>query len=345
MTFRAVVVEKAASDNAATVAALRELPDDYLVQAEDSAAKDESVATLDLEYSSINYKDALALTGRPGVLRRHPLIAGIDAVGTVESLSADDGTFSPGERVLLNGGGLGESRHGGLSERAVVPTASLIRIPPRFSTEQAAAIGTAGFTAALAVLAIEAHPGLSAASGPVLVTGASGGVGGFAVALLNARGYSVVAATGRPSEADYLRSLGAVEVLNRAELENSSAKPLQSWRWAAVVDSVGSTTLANALAQTRYAGIVAACGLAAGPDLPATVLPFILRAVTLTGINSVEASPHSRMAAWELLAAHLSDGALAAIGTAPLALADAIEAGHRLLAGQIRGRQPIDVRA
>jgi acrylyl-CoA reductase (NADPH) len=291
---------------------------------------------IDVSHSSINYKDALALLGRPGVARVSPLVAGIDLVGTVAE-SADP-RWRPGAAVLVNGWGLGETHHGGLAERARVDGSWLTRIPGGVSPERAAAIGTAGFTAELAVQALADRP-----SGDVLVTGATGGVGSLATALLAARGARVVAATGRLSERDYLTALGAAGVLDRRELEEPG-KPLQSQRWAAAVDSVGGVPLANVLAQTKYGGPVAACGLAADSSLPATVMPFILRGVRLLGINSVQCPEDRRTAAWAGLAATLDLRLLDTI-TTTVPLADAARVAEDLLAGRLRGRVVVDVRA
>jgi len=295
--------------------------------------------TINVEYSSINYKDGLALMGRPGVVRVWPLIAGIDLVGTVES-SADP-RWAAGDRVILNGAGIGESHHGGLAERARVSGASLVRLPEGMSPVRAAAIGTAGFTAMLAVLALE-RGGVTPDSGDLLVTGAGGGVGSIAIALLAARGYRVVASTGRAGElGDYLRNLGAADLLDRSTLAEAG-KPLQAQRWAGAVDSVGSHTLANILAQTHQGGVVAACGLAQGADLPTTVMPFILRAVTLAGINSVEAPPALRSEAWSRLARDLDSGLLDGL-TEVISLEESFDAAARILAGQVHGRIVVDV--
>lgn len=296
--------------------------------------------TIAVEFSSINYKDGLALMGKPGVARVWPLIAGIDLVGTVES--SGDPRWAAGDQVILNGAGIGESHHGGLAERARVAGASLVRRPDAVSAVRAAAIGTAGFTAMLAVLALE-RGGVTPDAGDILVTGAAGGVGSVAVALLAARGYRVVASTGRGEElGDYLRGLGAAEILDRHTLDEAG-KPLQTQRWAGAIDSVGSFTLANILAQTHQGGVVASCGLAQGADLPTTVLPFILRAVTLAGINSVEAPLPLREEAWARLAADLDLDLLDGL-TEVIPLADAFGAAERILAGQVHGRTVVDVR-
>jgi len=334
--FRAVVVEQHSSSDTQT-------PNRARLTERDDPDRSHGDVTLAVEYSSVNYKDALALAGRPGVVRRTPLIAGIDVVGTVEYADgAAAERFDSGDRVVLNGAGLGERFDGGLTERARVDSASLLRIPGAISSARAGAIGTAGFTAMLAVLALERH-GVRPGDGPVLVTGASGGVGSIAVAVLSALGHEVVAATGRADEhGDLLRRLGAADVLDRAEL-SEQGKPLQSERWAGAIDSAGSHTLANALAQTRWGGTVAACGLAQGGDLPASVMPFILRGVTLAGINSVEAPRKLREEAWRRLAHDLDLDLLDGL-TTTVPLAGAIDAGADLLAGRAHGRTLVDVR-
>ncbi|NQX05663.1 oxidoreductase [Rathayibacter sp. VKM Ac-2856] len=334
--FRAVVVEQHSSSDSQT-------PNRARLTERDDPDRSHGDVTLAVEYSSVNYKDALALAGRPGVVRRTPLIAGIDVVGTVEYADgAAAERFDSGDRVVLNGAGLGERFDGGLTERARVDSASLLRIPGAISSARAGAIGTAGFTAMLAVLALERR-GVRPGDGPVLVTGASGGVGSIAVAVLSALGHEVVASTGRADEhGDLLRRLGAADVLDRAEL-SEEGKPLQSERWAGAVDSAGSHTLANALAQTRWGGTVAACGLAQGGDLPASVMPFILRGVTLAGINSVEAPRKLREEAWRRLAHDLDLDLLDGL-TTTVPLAGAIDAGADLLAGRAHGRTLVDVR-
>ena len=304
---------------------------------------DESLLTgevaLDVEFSSLNYKDAMALAGK-GIARTHPLVPGIDLVGTVSE--SGDERFSPGDAVVLNGDGIGESRHGGYATRARVRPDALVHLPAALTAHRAAAIGTAGFTAMLAVLRLE-DAGLTPADGDVLVTGASGGAGSVAIALLAGRGHRVIASTGRVEEhGEYLRSLGAAEVVDRRELSEEPGRPLQSQRVAAAVDGVGSTTLANVLAQTAWGGTVAAYGLAQGPDLPTTVLPFILRGVTLAGINSVECPLPLRERAWAALASEL-DLALLDSMTTTIGLADAIPAAQQVLAGQVRGRTVVEV--
>jgi acrylyl-CoA reductase (NADPH) len=329
MPDQAIWLEKSDSG---TEASFREL-DDVTV---DSADGDVVVA---VEWSTLNYKDALAITGSSPVVRKWPMIPGIDLAGTVES--AGSGEFQPGQRVVLNGWGHGELSHGGLATRARVPAEHLLALPEPLSTRDAMAIGTAGYTAALCVLALERH-GVEPASGPVLVTGAGGGVGGFAIALLASRGYEVTASTGRPAETDRLQRLGATAVIDRAEL-SEKGKPLQKERWAGVIDSAGSTTLANACAQTRYRGTVAACGLAQGMDFPGSVAPFILRGVTLAGIDSVMAPRAEREAAWALLATQLDDTVIADMAT-EIPLSDAIDGARRLLDGQVAGRLLVRIR-
>lgn len=292
---------------------------------------------IDVEYSSINYKDGLALAGRPGVIRSYPLIPGIDLVGTV---AADSGQWSRGDRVVLNGGGIGETHHGGLAERARVDSEFLVALPDGLTPKRAAAIGTAGFTAMLAVLALEEAGSLD---GDVLVTGAAGGVGSIAIAILAGLGHRVVASTGRPELREYLTTLGAAELIDRSTLAEQG-KPLQSERWAGAIDSVGGQTLATVLSQVRYGGSVASCGLAGGPDLPATVLPFILRGVTLAGINSVFAPRQRRLEAWRRLAGDLDTRTLDSLSTT-IGLADARRAADEILAGRVRGRTVVEVGA
>src|SRR5579862_5677562 len=266
----------------------------------------EGAVTVRVEYSTINYKDGLAITGKSPVVRKFPMVPGIDFAGVVEASASD--AWRPGERVLLNGWGVGEGHWGGFGQKARVDPAWLQRLPQRFSSQQAMAIGTAGYTASLCVDTLLRH-GLTPDRGEVLVTGASGGVGSVAIALLARAKFDVVASTGKSAEAEYLRSLGAKQVIERNELAQPG-KPLQKERWAGVVDSVGSHTLANACARTRYRGLVAACGLAQGMDFPATVAPFILRGVSLLGVDSVMAPRELRESAWERLARDLDAAAL-----------------------------------
>jgi len=285
------------------------------------------------EYSTLNFKDGLALTNRSPVVRTWPMVPGIDGAGTVlESRHPD---WKPGDRFVHNGWGVGETHWGCLAGRARLKGDWLVQLPPAFTPRQAMAIGTAGYTAMLCVLALEGH-GLKPGDGDVLVTGATGGVGSVAIALLAKLGYRVVAASGKAGEGDYLAGLGAASVIDRAEL-GAPGKPLQKERWAGVVDAVGSHTLVNALAQTRYGGIVAACGLAQGHELPGTVMPFILRGVTLAGIDSVMAPLPRRQQAWQRLARDLDPARLESIIT-EVDLAGALPAAERLMAGQVRGR-------
>lgn len=284
-------------------------------------------------YSTLNYKDALAITNTGPVVRNWPMVAGIDGAGTV--LESSHAGWKAGDPFIHNGWGLGETRWGLMAERARLQGDWLVRLPAAFTPRQAMAIGTAGYTAMLCVLALEKH-GLKPGDGEVLVTGATGGVGSVAVALLGKLGYRVVAATGKASEEGYLKQLGAGTVMDRAELA-ALGKPLQKERWAAVVDAVGSHTLANACAQTRYGGVVAACGLAQGADFPATVLPFILRGVTLAGIDSVMAPLARRQQAWDRLATDLDPAKLEAI-VEEVPLSRAAEKAADLMAGKVRGR-------
>ena len=289
-------------------------------------------------YSTINFKDALAITGRGAIVRKWPMVPGIDLAGMVESSSHPG--LEPGAAVVLNGHGVGEGHFGGLAQKARVDGDWLVRIPKPFGPREAAAIGTAGFTAMLCVLALERH-GLRPGDGEVLVTGAAGGVGSVAIALLARRGYSVLASTGRTQEAEYLRALGARGVIDRSEL-SSPGKPLGKERWAGVVDAVGSHALANACATTRYRGAVAACGLAGGMDFPATVAPFILRGVTLYGIDSVRAPRALREEAWARLAQDLEVSKLESM-TREIGLGEAIAAAGDVLAGKVRGRLVVNV--
>ena len=318
--FQALVLDKN-PDFSATV---REVDDAFLPEGD---------VTIAVAYSTLNYKDGLAITNRAPVVRSWPMVAGIDGAGTVTESSSD--LWKPGDQVVLNGFGVGESHKGCLAQRARLKGQWLIRRPERFSAKQAMAIGTAGYTAMLCVLALERH-GVKPGEGEVLVTGATGGVGSVAVLLLCKLGYRVVAATGKASEEAYLKSLGAAAILDRAEL-SAPGKPLQKERWSAVVDVVGSHTLVNALAQTRYGGAVAACGLAQGMDLPASVAPFILRGVALLGVDSVMAPLALREQAWSRLAQDLDPAALDAI-TTEIPLSAAVEEAGRLMSGQVRGR-------
>lgn len=298
----------------------------------------EPLVDVAVEWSSLNYKDALAIAGASPVVRSFPMIPGIDLAGTVTA--SGSAAFAPGDRVVLNGWGHGERWFGGLATQARVPAAHLLPLPEMLSTRDAMVIGTAGYTAMLCVLALE-DAGVRPGDGDVLVTGANGGVGGFAIALLAGRGYRVVAATGRPEATDRLRTLGAHEIIDRALL-SQPGRPLQSERWAGAVDSVGSVTLANVLAQTRYGGTVAACGLAQGMDLPASVAPFILRGVTLRGIDSVMASRERRARAWNGLAGELARSTIDTMAT-EIGLDEVIAAAPDLLAGRVAGRLVVRV--
>lgn len=300
----------------------------------------EGEALVDVTYSSVNYKDGLALAGNPGVARIDPLVPGIDVVGTVSALGPGVHDVAIGDRVVCNGAGLGETRHGGWAQHAVVPSGSLVVLPDAVEDSFAAAIGTAGFTAMFSVLALEGT--VSPTDGPVLVTGASGGVGTVAIALLAARGYRVTASTGRRANEASLRGLGASDVVDRAAIAELG-KPLQRATWAGAVDSVGGATLANVLAATKWGGAVTACGLAQDSALPTSVMPFILRAVSLLGINSVEAPLPLRQRAWERLATDL-DPALLADVTRTVDLEHAIAVGAEVVAGRVHGRTVVDVR-
>jgi acrylyl-CoA reductase (NADPH) len=303
----------------------------------DDAALPPGAVTLRVRYSTLNYKDALAITGRGAIIKRVPLTAGIDLAGVVEASS--DPAWQPGDEVVVNGWGLGETHDGGLAQKARVEAGWLLRPPPGYGLYDTMAVGTAGYTAALCVRALLQRHGLTPARGPVLVTGASGGVGTIAVLLLARLGFEVHASTGRGGEA--LRRLGATEVIDRASLA-APGRSLQSERWAGVVDTVGSHTLANACAATRWNGAVAACGLAQGADLPATVLPFILRGVTLYGINCVYTANEERAGAWQLLATQLPAEQLATLSH-EIGLGEAITAAHELLDGRLPTRAVVDV--
>ena len=320
-TFKAIVIEK--SDGGQKVGLT-----DF-----DEANLMEGNVTVRVEWSTVNYKDGLAITGKAPVVRRFPMIPGIDLAGSVESSS--DPRWKPGDRVILNGWGLGETHLGGYAEKARVKADWLVPLPARNSARGAMAIGTAGSTAMLAVMALERH-GLMPRQGPVIVTGAAGGVGSVAIAILARLGFEVIASTGRPAEADYLRALGASEIIERKELAGA-AKPLGRERWAGGIDSVGSATLANVLSMTRYGGAVAACGLAGGMDLPATVAPFILRAVSLIGIDSVMCPMEKRREAWQRLGSDLDAGKIAPM-ISEIDLAGVPDACRRILEGGVRGR-------
>ena len=296
--------------------------------------------TVAVEYSTVNYKDGLALTGRAPIIRSWPLIPGIDFSGKVEK--SDHKEFKPGDRVVLNGFGVGEGHNGGYAQKARVKGDWLVKLPDAISNEQAMAIGTAGYTAMLCVLALEKN-GVTPEKGDVLVTGAAGGVGSVAIALLSKLGYRVIASTGRAAEADYLKCLGAAEIIDRNEL-SAPGKPLGKERWAGAVDAVGSHTLANVLAMTKYGGTVAACGLAQGLDLPASVAPFILRGITLCGIDSVMAPKSVRIEAYKRLAADLDMKKLAAMSVRAK-LDDVPHLANDIVAGKVRGRVIVDVNA
>lgn len=291
-----------------------------------------------VHYSTLNYKDGLAITGKGPIVRQFPMIPGIDLTGEViESQSPE---FKVGDLVVLNGWGVGESHWGGLAQLASVKSEWLIPLPKEFTPKQSLAIGTAGYTAMLCIMALQKH-GLKPADGEILVTGAAGGVGSFAISLLHQLGYTVVASSGRPEEADYLKSLGASEVIDRASL-SQPGKPLVKERWAGVVDSVGSHTLANACAATKANGAVAACGLAQGMDFPATVAPFILRGVTLYGINSVTQPKQKRIEAWAQLASLCKPEQLMTIAK-EISLGESIQYAEDLMNGKVRGRVIVDV--
>jgi acrylyl-CoA reductase (NADPH) len=326
-TFKAIVVEK--GDGGPKVALA-----DF-----DEANLMEGDVTVRVEWSTVNYKDGLAITGKAPVIRRFPMIAGIDFAGTVESSSHRQ--WKPGDRVILNGWGVGEIHLGGYAEKARVKGDWLVPLAARNSARGAMAIGTAGYTAMLAVMALERH-GVTPRHGPVLVTGAAGGLGSVAVALLSKLGFAVIASTGRSTEAEYLRGLGARAVIERKELIGA-ARPLGQERWAGGIDTVGSTTLANVLSMTRYGGAVAACGLAGGMDLPATVAPFVLRGVSLIGIDSVMCPLERRREAWKRLAHDLDASKLAAM-TNEIDLSGVMEASRQIVDGQIRGRIVVRVR-
>ncbi len=320
-TFKAIVVDK--GDGGQVV---------RLADFEEADLMDGDV-TVRVEWSTVNYKDGLAITGKAPVVRRFPMIAGTDFAGTVKSSSHP--LWKPGDRVILNGWGVGETHLGGYAEKARIKGDWLVRLPARNSARGAMAIGTAGYTAMLAVMALERH-GVTPRRGPVIITGAAGGLGSIAVALLAKLGFAVIASTGRPTEAEYLRSLGAREIIERSELVGT-ARALGKERWAAGIDTVGSTTLANVLSMTRYGGAVAACGLAGGMDLPTTVAPFILRGVSLIGIDSVMCPLELRQEAWRRLSSDLDAAKLAAM-TSEIDLSGVIDAGRRVLEGGVRGR-------
>ncbi len=326
-TFKAIVIEKA---EAGQKIGLADFDENNLMAGD---------VTVRVEWSTLNYKDGLAITARAPVVRRFPMIPGIDLAGTVETSTHPE--WKAGDRVVLNGWGCGETHLGGYAEKARVNGNWLVRLPPSIGARDAMAIGTAGYTAMLAVMALERH-GLTPMSGPVVVTGAAGGVGSVAVAILSHRGFQVTASTGRPAEADYLKKLGAAEIIERKELAGP-AKPLAKERFAGGIDTVGSTTLANLLSMTRYGGAVAACGLAGGMDLPTSVAPFILRGVSLLGIDSVMHPMADRRTAWRRLESELDRGKLAGM-TSEIGLAEVIEAGRNIVEGRVRGRIVVKIR-
>jgi acrylyl-CoA reductase (NADPH) len=327
-SFRAIRVSK--SDAGQSVE-LTDLTDADLMEGD---------VTVDVEYSTVNYKDALALTGKAPIIRSFPLIPGIDFAGRVRASS--HAGFSPGDKVILNGWGVGESHHGGFAERARVRGQWLVKVPDGLDTARAMAIGTAGYTAMLCVMALE-DQGVKPGDGEILVTGAAGGVGSVAIAVLSKLGYTVAASTGRTEESDFLKRLGAASVIDRGEF-TGPVKMLAKSRWAGAVDAVGSTTLANVLSQMNYGGTVAACGLAQGMDLPTSVAPFILRAVKLIGIDSVMCPMERRTEAWRRIARDLDVAKLDAL-TSHVKLEDVPQVAEDLLAGKIRGRTVVDIRA
>lgn len=325
-TFKAIRIDKAEKGTTAA-----------LVQFDEAELMDGDV-TVAVEWSTVNYKDGLAITGKSPVVRRFPMIAGVDFAGTV--IESSHAGWKAGDKVISTGWGLGETHLGAYAEKARVKGDWLVRLPDGMTTRQAMAIGTAGFTAMLSVLALEKH-GLAPKDGAVIVTGAAGGVGSVAVALLSKLGFHVIASTGRAAEHDYLRGLGAAEIIDRNEL-SAPAKPIAKERWAGGIDSVGSTTLANLLSMTKYGGAVAACGLAAGMDLPSSVAPFILRGVCLLGIDSVMCPIGPRKAAWDRLAKDLDHAKLAEM-TKEIGLGEVLDAGPKILAGQLRGRTVVRI--
>lgn len=327
--FKGLLLTKA--DDGAPQCALTEIDEARLPPGE---------VLVQLSHSTLNYKDALAITGRAPVVRSWPMVPGIDFAGTV--LESGDARYRPGDAVILNGWGVGETHWGGLAQKARVKADWLVPLPAGMTPSQAMGIGTAGYTAMLCVMALQQH-GVTPEQGPVLVTGGNGGVGSTAIALLSRLGFTVHASTGRMNEAEHLRALGASELIDRATL-NAPGKPLQKERWAAAVDSLGSHTLANVCASLRYGGVVAACGLAQGMDFPATVAPFILRGVTLAGVDSVMAPQARRTKAWQRLARELPAEVLAS-NTATIGLAEAPAMATKLLDGQVRGRLVVDVNA
>lgn len=326
--FNAIMIEK---DEAGYRASLKAVDESQLPEGD---------VTVRVSHSTLNYKDGLAITGKGPVVRKFPMVPGVDLVGTVEESSHP--SYRVGDAVLLNGWGVGEGHWGGLAQKARLKGDWLVPLPPQFTPRQAMAIGTAGYTAMLCVLALERHR-VTPDKGEILVTGAAGGVGSVAVSILAKLGYTVVGVTGRLAESDYIKSLGASEVLERSVF-SSPGKPLGRERWAGAVDVVGGHTLANVCSTTRYRGVVTACGLAGGMDFPATVAPFILRGVTLVGIDSVMCPTADRLAAWQRLGSDLDISKLTLI-TEEIGLAEAIPMATRLLDGQVRGRLVVDVNA
>lgn len=326
--FKGILIEK---DEQGYRSAIKEIDDNVLPDGD---------VTINVEYSTLNYKDALAITGKGPVVRTFPMIPGIDLVGTVEQSDSDK--FKIGDQVLLNGYGVGEVHCGGLAEKARLKSDWLIPLPSEFSARQAMSIGTAGYTAMLCVLALEKN-GITPDKGEILVTGANGGVGSFAITILAKLGYTVVASTGRVDQADHLKKLGATEIIDRATL-SEPGRPLAKERWAAAIDAAGSHTLANVCASLKYGGIVAACGLAQGMDLPSTVMPFILRGVTLAGIDSVMRPIPDRIEAWQRLAVILEEKDFDNIAK-EISLDEAIETAEQLIKGQVRGRVVVKVNA
>ncbi len=325
-TLRAVLLTK--NDKGQDLA-IKEMREDELMEGDVVVA---------VSHSTLNYKDGLAVSGKAPIVRRWPMIPGIDLAGVVETSS--NPKWRKGDRVLVNGYGLSESHYGGYATKARVKSDWLVRIPDHYSPADAMAVGTAGYTAMLCVMALEDHK-VTPEGGPILVTGAAGGVGSTAIAILTKLGFKATASTGRVSEGDYLKSIGATDVIDRAEL-SGDVRPLGKERWAGVIDSVGSKTLANALGTTKYGGTVAACGLAAGMDLPGSVAPFILRGVTLAGIDSVMCPLHRREEAWRRLARDLDLGKLKLM-TRTIGLGDLVKAADEILSGKVRGRVVVDV--
>ena len=325
-TFKAIHIDKGESGTTAAYV-------DF-----DEAELMEGDVTVRVTHSTVNYKDGLAITGKSPVVRRFPMIAGVDFAGVVESSS--NPAFKAGDEVVLNGWGLGETHLGAWAQKARVKSEWLVPLPKGLSRAEAMAIGTAGYTAMLCVMALEQY-GLTPAAGPAIVTGAAGGVGSVAVSLLAKAGWHVIASTGRPQEADWLKALGAAEIIDRAELSNPG-RPLGKERWAAGIDSVGSHTLANLLAQTRYSGAIAACGLAQGMDLPASVAPFILRGVALLGVDSVMCPLARRKIAWERLARDMDKAKLASL-TTTIPLTQAMDIAKLIVEGKVRGRTVVEI--